>query len=80
MKEIAETPRRTHVRWERHGDLYVMVCAGWKRAVVYYEGGYWGVGIFDRPGPTELFFAKTLREMKRRLRERYLIWSGRGEL
>ena len=34
-------------RWEKHGDIWIFVANGWKRAIVLLEGTqYYASGIF----------------------------------
>ena len=60
------------IRWERHGDLLLMVANGWKRAVIMREGsGYFGIGIFG--GRLEECHDTNKRVLKQRLADQYSI-------
>jgi len=68
---------KPRITWEKHGDILVMMANGWKRGVVYFEGGWWGVGIFGSPGQNaQMRFCKNKRDIKRVMVEAYRLWSG----
>lgn len=66
------------MKWVKQGDLLVMLVNGWMRAVIYYEGGWWGTGIFDIPGKgvVSLYFNTNKGVLKNILKEAHLTRFG----
>jgi len=77
---------RARITWEKHGDIRVMKANGWIRALVYYEGGWWGIGVLDRPAagsmpgsPSGLYFRRSLADIKRLMVQKLRRWQEFGD-
>lgn len=75
-----EMARKTEARidWSKHGDLLLMTANDCKRAIVYWEDGWWGIGIIDAVGhPVNVVFSTRKSEVQRLMVAEYRKWGRR---
>jgi hypothetical protein len=67
--------------WEKHCDIYVLVDAhGWKRALVFDDGGVWhAVAPLGADGGPQEFYGTVKAKVQAEAKRRFRTWWRRPE-